>query len=57
MARGDESTQVVTLEELAVSNAFEIAALIAVLERKGVLTHAEVLNEIARQKKGRPRGR
>ncbi len=55
MAHHDKATQTVTLEELAVSNAFEIAALIAVLERKKVLTHAEVLEEIAHQKKGRPR--
>lgn len=47
----------VSVEELAISNAFEIAALIALLERKGILTRAEVLEEIARQKKGRPRGR
>jgi hypothetical protein len=42
---------------LAVSNAYEIAALVAVLERKGILTHSEVLNEIARQKYGHPCGR
>ena len=47
----------VTVEELTVSNAFEIAAIIAVLERKGILTHAEVLDEIAKQRKGSPRGR
>ena len=57
MAREDKNAGVVTLEELAVSTAFEVAALIALLERKGILTHAEVLNEIAQQKKGRPRGR
>jgi len=57
MAHGNKSTQAVTLEELAVSTAFEVAALIAVLERKGILTHAEVLDEITRQKKGHPRGR
>ncbi len=33
---------------MAVSSACEIAALIAVFERKGILTHAEVLDEIAR---------
>jgi hypothetical protein len=49
--------ELVTLHELAVSNAYEIAALVAVLERKGILTQAEVLDEIARQKKGRARGR
>lgn len=57
MAHEDKITQAVTVEELAVSTAFEVAALIAILERKGILTHAEVLDEIARQKKGRPHGR
>jgi hypothetical protein len=33
----------VTLQELAVSNAYEIAALVAVLERKGLITQVEVL--------------
>jgi len=57
MAEQIPLNQVVSIEELAVSNAFEIAALIAILERKGILTHAEVLDEIARQKKGGRRGR
>ncbi len=57
MAEQGRPEEVVTLQELAVSNAYEIAALVAVLERKGVLTHAEVLDEIAKQRKGRPRGR
>ncbi len=57
MAKHAPREQAVSLQELAVSNAFEIAALIAVLERKGILTHQEVLDEIARQKKGRPRGK
>ena len=47
----------VTLQELAVSNASEIAALVAVLERKGVLTQQEVVDEIVRlkQKTGKVR--
>ncbi len=57
VAERGKSDELVTLHELAVSNAYEIAALVAVLERKGILTHAEVLAEIARQKKGRARGR
>ena len=57
MAERTQSEQVVSLQELVVSNAFEIAALIAVLERKGILSRNEVLEEIARQKKGRPRGK
>jgi len=57
MAERIPPEQLVNLQELAVSNAFEIAAVIAVLERKGVLTRAEILEEIVRQKKGRASGR
>ena len=57
MAERGKLNELLTLQGLAVSNSYEIAALIAVLERKGILTEAEVLDEIARQRKGRPRGR
>ena len=56
MAEVLDPKELVTLQELAVSNAFEIAALVSVLERKGVITRAEVVEEIATQKKRRPRG-
>lgn len=46
MAEKLDQNQVVTLEELAVSNSFEIAALVNVLERKGIVTSHEVLAEI-----------
>lgn len=46
MAEQLDSSQSVTLEELALSNSFEIAALVAVLERKGLLTRDEVIAEI-----------
>ena len=57
MAKPIDAKQLVSLGELAVSNAYEISGLVAILERKGILTEAEILEEIARQKKGRPRGR
>jgi hypothetical protein len=38
MAKQLEKEESLTLEELAVSNSFEIAALVSVLERKGLLT-------------------
>ena len=38
--------ETVTLEELTLSNSFEIAALVSVLEKKGILTRAEVIAEI-----------
>jgi len=57
VAEQGKPDKLVTLRELAIANPYEIAALVAVLERKGMLMHAGVLNEIARQKKGLPRGR
>ncbi len=38
MAEQGKSGELVTLQELAVSNAYEIAALVAILERKGILS-------------------
>jgi hypothetical protein len=57
VAEAGKSKELATFQELAVSNAYEIAALVAVLDRKGILTQSEVLEEIARQKKGRRSGR
>lgn len=37
------------------SSAYEIAAIVGVLERKGILTQAEVLDRIKQLKIGRPR--
>ena len=51
MANRIEPLQTVTLEELAISNSFEIAALVNVLERKGLLTRQEVLQELAALRK------
>jgi hypothetical protein len=48
MAEKLDGKEKITLEELAVSNSFEIAALVAILERKGLLTRDEVINEIVR---------
>ncbi len=57
MTEQGKPNDLVTLQELTVSNAYEISAVVAILVRKGILTHAEVLDEIARQREGRPRGR
>lgn len=46
MAELLSSNETVTPEELAISNSYEIAALVAVLERKGLLTSDEVITEI-----------
>ena len=42
MAKPLDPKELVTLQELAVSNAYEIAAFVAVLERKGILTRREM---------------
>ena len=48
MAEQGKPDDLVTLQELAVSSAYEIAAIVAVLEQKGILTQAEVLDQIKR---------
>ena len=48
MAEKLDQTETVTLEELAISNSFEIAAIISVLERKGLLSRHEIIEEIPR---------
>jgi hypothetical protein len=50
MAEKLERKETVTVEELAYSNSFEIAALVAVLERKGLLTKEEIIEEIKRMR-------
>jgi DNA-binding transcriptional regulator WhiA len=47
----------ITFQELAVSNAYEVAALAAVLERKGLATQPEVLEEVRRLKTNKPDAR
>jgi hypothetical protein len=46
MEEKPSNKKTVTLEEITVSNMYEIEALIRVLEKKGVLTHEEVLEEL-----------
>ena len=50
MAEREKASELVTLQELAVSNAYEIAAIVAMLEQKGILTQGEVLDQIKRLK-------
>jgi hypothetical protein len=47
MAKRFDPKELVTLQKLAVSNACEIAALVAVLEQKSLLTQQGVLAENA----------
>ena len=57
MAQHEDPKELVTLQELAVSNSYEIAALVAVLERKELITSIEVLEEIARLRAKTPKVR
>jgi hypothetical protein len=41
-----EKRETVSVEELALSNAYQLEAMINVLEQKGLLTRAEVLEEL-----------
>ena len=42
--------QTVTVHELLLSQSYEIAAIVNVLEKKGIATKAEILDEIRRLK-------
>ncbi len=46
MAEKLDPNDLVTLEELALSNMWETSALVELLERKGILTKQEVLDMI-----------
>jgi hypothetical protein len=46
MANKLDKDQTATLEEVIISQSYEIAALVNLLERKGILTKTEVLEEI-----------
>ena len=41
----------VTLEDLVINHAYEMLGLITVLEKKGILTRAEIIEEIKSLKK------
>jgi hypothetical protein len=47
--------EIVTFEELLVSNMFEQEALVNLLERKGLITKAELLEEIKALRKKQKR--
>ena len=46
MASQLPTDETVSLEDLTISNSYEIAALVSVLERKGLLTRQDVIDEI-----------
>jgi len=46
MAEKLPQEQTVTIEELVISHSYEMLALITVLEKKGILTRAEIIDAI-----------
>jgi hypothetical protein len=46
MASQLPTDETVSLEDLTISNSYEIAALVSVLERMGLLTRQDVIDEI-----------
>ncbi len=51
MAKSLDPKELVTLEELTISNMWEVAALIEVLEKKGVMKKQDILTEIRELRK------
>ncbi len=54
MAEPLDPNDLVTLDELALSNMWETAALVELLERKGILTKQEVLDMIQELRQREP---
>jgi len=57
MAQFPDPNELVTLEELSISNMWEVAALIELLEKKGVMTKQDILTEIRELRKMNPSAR
>ena len=57
MAKALSGKQAVPLEEVVLAQAFELEALLNVLERKGIVANAEVLEEIKRLREKAGKGR
>lgn len=56
MAKVLGGRQAVPLEDVVLAQAFQLEALMNVLERRGRLGKAKVLEKIARRHPGRPQG-
>jgi len=54
MAEKLDPKELVTIEELAISNMWETSALVELLERKGILTKQEVLDMIQELRQRQP---
>lgn len=57
MAQPLDPKGLVTLEELTISNMWEVAALIEVLEKKGLISKQDILTEIRELRKMNPTAR
>ncbi len=57
MAEKLDPNEIVTLEELAISSMWEMAALVEVLEQKGLLTKQDILDAIRELRKKNPMAR
>ena len=57
MAEHLDPNDLVTLEELAISSMWEMAALVEVLEKKGLLTKQDILDAIRELRKKNPLAR
>jgi len=53
MPNQPEKRETVSVEDLALSNAYQLEAMINVMERKGLLTKAEVLEELTGMSRGK----
>ncbi len=54
MAEPLDPKDLVTLEELAISNMWETSALVELLERKGIVTRQEIYDVIQSLRRGEP---
>ncbi len=57
MAEKLDPKEIVTIDELAISNMWETSALVELLERKGILTRQDVLDMIQELRQREPTGR
>ncbi len=57
MAQPLNPKELVTLEELTISNMWEVAALIEVLEKKGVMKKQDILHAIRELRQKNPKAR
>jgi len=51
MAEKLADKEMVSLEEVVLSQSYEIAAIVSVLEKKGLLTREEIIEEIKNMRK------